>query len=1218
MKIEIEIDSGEICAFKKFAGWCVLAFLLSPIAFANDVGGSLSGEVRDSSGALIARAAVTLFNPGAGIALTTATNSAGSYYFASVPVGNYELKISAPGFSTYSRTAIAINVTGNVRGDAVLQVGQNQDTVTVEGSSIVLDIASTQMGEVLNHSTVEALPLNGRSFSDLLALQAGVAPVSTMTSSTVQGLGQSVFSPSGDLNPGALSINGQRESANGYIVNGANAEENGSLTAAIIPNLDSIAEFRILVNNLDAEYGRYSGGQVNVVTKSGSNAIHGDVFEFFRNTDLDAKNYFSRNRGTFEQNQYGATLGGPVKRNKVFVFVDYQGTRQTQGMDTGLIPVPTTQDRTGDLADQVGSLVKSETIGGQTFSVPSTVSGSYFATQILGPKLKYPVTQGEPYYFVQGESLPNNPSSTYASDCTSSADCVFPKAVIPQSAWSAPAEALLQYIPKPNVSQSEYSTSAFNQQLHDNKAAVRVDADTRWGRLNAYYFFDNYIVDDPFPTSQGGANVPGFNALSDGRSQLFVIGHDKSVGQTAFNQLHLSYARIDSELGKPVGGMGVSLASQGFATGVGTLGIVAGQPNSEGVENVALNNFTIGSDPNQYRQINNTFELSDGFSKAWKTHTIKFGIHADYDQINTFPYAQLNGSFQFYGTETGVDFADFLLGIASQYNQNGLHPFYERETYWAAYAQDSWRMRSDLTLNAGLRWERIEPWWEKYNNAMTLVAGEQSVVFPTAPKGIVFPGDAGIARTLAPAQNHNFAPRIGMAYSPSFAKTTLLRKIVGDPGTTSIHAGFGIFYTVVPGESLGLISDNAPYGFTYTSPAPPLFETPFMDAATGHSEGQRFPAKFAPLTVSKANPDSNIDWSQFEPISAIPGYSPDNKTAYTEEYMLSWQRQLKNQTVVSLTYAGNQAHRLLVLKAANPGNPASCLALSQTNEVAADSPTCGPFGESTTYIDAASKTINGTRGPLGPAFGSVSNQSGIGNSTYNSLKASVRHANGRGELLAVYTYSKSIDQASNLGDQVNPSNPKLSRGLSSFDMRQNFVVSYTAHLSAARLLHISSRWGNEWELSGITRFSTGFPVTLMNFGDTSLWGTQSNGINNLPIDEPSYQVGDLKLNHNPRDGRSYFNTSLFSVPALGDPGNARRRFFSGPGIDNYDMSLQKSVNLRQSRSIVLRIETFNAFNHAQFYGPQSVNGNITDSNEFGNVVSAAAPRLMQLAAKFVF
>jgi len=1120
-----------------------------------------------------------------------------------------------------------MNVTGIVRADAVLEVGQNKESVTVEGAKVALDTASTQMGEVLSHSTVDSLPLNGRSYSDLLALQAGVAPSTTMTSSTVQGLGQSVFSPSGDLNPGVLSINGQRESANGYIVNGANAEENGSLTAAIIPNLDSIAEFRILVNNLDAEYGRYSGGQVNVVTKSGSNAIHGDVFEFFRNTNLDARNYFSQDRGIFKQNQFGATLGGPIKRGKVFYYADYQGTRQTQGMDTGRIPVPTLQDRAGNLFDQSGSFATPETIDGQPVNVPMTVSGSYFAGQILSPKLGYSVKQGEPYYFVRGETIPGSQGGTYSFDCASTSDCVFPNAAIPQNAWSAPAKALLQYIPKPSVSDNEYSTSAYNQQLRDNKGAMRVDADTHWGRLSGYYSLDDYVLDNPYPTSQGGANVPGFNALSVGRSQLIVIEHDRAIKSTAFNQSHISYTRIANDLGKPVGGMGVSLASQGFDTGAGSLGIVAGQPDSEGVEDVMFNNFTIGSDPNQYRQMNNTYEATDDFSIIWKTHTFKFGIHADYDQINTFPYAQLNGSFQFYGTETGVDFADFLLGIASQYNQNGLRPFYERESYWGAYAQDSWRIRSNITLNAGLRWDRIEPWWEKYNNSMTLVAGQQSVVFPTAPVGIVFPGDAGIPRTLAPAQNHNFAPRIGLAYSPSLGKNSLLRMIVGEQGTTSIHAGFGIFYTCVPGESLGLISDNAPYGFTYTSPAPPLLATPFMDAATGHSEGQRFPAKFAPLTVSRDNPDSNIDWSQFEPISAIPGYSPTNMTAYTEEYMLSWQRQIGTQTLVSLTYTGNQAHRLLVIKAANPGNPATCLALSETTEVSADSPTCKPFGESTTYTSAAGATVNGTRGPLGPAFGSVSNQSGIGNSTYNSLKASVRYSSGQGEIFAGYTYSKSIDQASNLGDQVNPINPNLSRGLSSFDMRQNFVVSYTAHFSVVRLLNISNRLGSGWDLSGITRFSTGFPVTLTNFGDTSLWGTQSNGINNLPVDEPSYQAGPLELNHNPRNGKPYFNTALFSVPAIGDPGNARRRFFSGPGIDNYDMSLQKSLGLSSSRSLLLRVEGFNVFNHAQFYGPQAINGNITDKSsinltgshsEFGYAMSAAAPRLLQLAAKLVF
>jgi hypothetical protein len=1185
-KCKIKVNS--IYIHLVFDCWCIIALLISSIAIASEIGGSLTGEIKDTTGAAITNAVIILTDPNTGVSLKLVTNQSGSYYFTSIPVGNYDLSVTASGFRAYRRSSITVSVTGVARVDAVLQVGENQDAVMVVGTSVSLDTDSTQMGEVMVSSTINTLPLNGRSYSDLLALQAGVAPITTMTSATVQGLGQSVFSPSGDLNPGALSINGQRESANEYIVNGANAEENGSMAAAIIPNLDSIAEFRILINNMDAEFGRYSGGQINVVTKSGTNKVHGNGFEFFRNTNLDAKNYFSTDRGTFEQNQFGATLGGPVLRDKVFFFFDYQGTRQTQGVDTGRISVPNAAQRSGNFYDPKH----------QANTLTGDVSGPYLAS-LLSQRLDVTVYSGEPYTEV------------------------FPTGVIPSCAWSAPAKALLQYIPASGSTDGIFSTSAYNQRLHDNKSAARVDANTHWGRVSVYYALDNYVLDNPYPTAQGGGNIPGFNALSMGRSQLIDFEHDKTIGDYASNQTHVSYTRVANDMGRPVGGMGVSLESQGFVTGSGTLGIVAGQPDNEGVENVVFSNFTIGSDPNQYRQINNTYEVTDDLSKSWNTHTFKIGFHADYDQINTYPYAQLNGSFQFYGNETGVDFADFLLGTPSQYNQNGLRPFYERETYWGIYAQDSWRVLPNLTINAGLRWDRIEPWWEKNNNSMTLVPGVQSVAFPTAPLGLVFPGDPGIARTLAAAQNRNFAPRVGVAYTPFSTQDSLLGRFIGVAGTTSIHAGFGIFYTGVPGESLGLISDNAPYGFTYTSPAPPLFTTPFMDAATGHSEGQRFPAALAPLNVSRSNPDANIDWAQFEPISAVPGYSPTNKTAYTEEYMLSWQRQIGPKTLISLTYAGNQAHRLLVLKAANPGNAAACLALSQPSEVAANSTTCGPFGESTTYTTASGETVNGVREPLGPAFGSVSNQSAIGNSTYNSLKINLRHTSKWVELLAGYTYSKSIDQASNFGDQVNPIDPRLSRGLASFDMRQNFVVSYTVPLSFAHSFHASDRWGNGWELCGITHLSTGFPVTLTNYGDTSLWGTQSNGVNNIPVDEPSYQRGPLALNRNPRNGQPYFNTTLFSLPAVGDPGNARRRFFSSPGMDNYDISLQKSLNFTESTTLKMRAEGFNVFNHAQFCGPKAVNGNITDTNiintnGFGQVVSAAAPRLIQVAVEFVF
>jgi hypothetical protein len=489
------------------------------------------------------------------------------------------------------------------------------------------------------------------------------------------------------------------------------------------------------------------------------------------------------------------------------------------------------QDRTGNLSDQESSLI-------------GTVSGPYWAN-LLSQKLGYAVFAGEPYY---------------TPGCSSSSQCVLPNAKIPQSAWSAPALSLLKYIPAPNLPGNVFSTAAFNQILHDDKIGERVDANTIWGTIFGYYSLDNYTENNPYPTAQGGANVPGFNALSTGRAQLAVIGDTKTLGPSAVNEFRLSYTRDANDLGQPAGGLGVTTASQGFVTGAGTLGIVPLAPQTQGVENIIFNNFTIGSDPDRFDQINNNFELSDNFSKITGNHTIKVGAQFDYDQINTYPFADLNGSFNFYGTETGLDFADFLLGIASQYTQNDLRPFYGRNKYVGLYGQDTWRVTHSLTLNYGLRWDRIEPWYEKYNNNITFVPGEQSVVFPTAPTGIVYPGDPGVSRTLAPPGNRDFAPRVGLAYSPNVGQDSLLGKILGGPGKTSIRAGYGIFYAAIPGETLGLISDNAPYGFTYTSPAPPLFTTPFVDAATGNVEGQLFPAQLSPSNVSIINPDNNIKY----------------------------------------------------------------------------------------------------------------------------------------------------------------------------------------------------------------------------------------------------------------------------------------------------------------------------------------------------------------------
>jgi len=1044
------------------------------------------------------------------------------------------------------------------------------------------------MGEVISGAKMVAVPLNGRSYTDLLALQPGVVPVTSLSSNTEQDVGVSALSPSGDLNPGTISISGQREFSNGFIVNGSDTEEAVNSGTAIIPNLDSIAEFRIVTSNADAEYGGHTGGQINVITKSGSNEFHGDVFEFLRNTDLDARNYFSPTRGAFDQNQFGGTFGGPIRKDKIFFFADYQGTRLTQGVDTGQIPVPSNQDRSGNLLDLASSLT-------------GTVSGQSWANQ-LSKELGYSVSPGEAYY---------------ASACSNSSQCVFPNAVIPMSAWSAPAKNLLRYIPQPNVGANTFATSAYNQTLRDDKGAYRLDYNSHWGLLSAYYFLDDYTLNNPYPVAQSGANVPGFNALYLGRAQLLGLSDTKTLGTTAVNEFHFSYMRDDNDLGKPVGGLGVSLASQGFVIGAGTAGIVPLNPQGEGVENIIFNAFSIGTNANQLKQVNNTFQWIDNFSKVVGRHTMKFGVEFHYDQVNTNPIAQSNGSFLFTGSETGSDFADFLLGVPSQYNQSQLQPFYGRNKYWGLYAQDSWRVRSNLTLNYGLRWDRIEPWYEKDNGISTFEPGKTTVVFPGAPAGILFPTDPGVPRTLAPPGNLDFAPRVGLAYSPEARDGTLLGKILGSPGQTSLRAGFGIYYEAIEALTIGILAGNAPFGTTYSSPAPPLFATPFITASTGQYLGQPFPAALATGKASSSNPNPDINWSPYEPISGIPGYAATNRIPYVEEYMLSLQRQLGANTVLSLSYVGNQGHRLLVMIEANPGNPALCLSLSQPSQVAPASPTCGPFGESNVFTTAAGQVINGTRGPLGPSFGSDTYQATIGKSNYNSLQISVRHTSRRLDVSAGYTYGKSMDDSSNLGEEVNPINPSLSYGLSSFDIRHNFVVSYNYRIPFEGLFHASNRWTQGWEFSGITHLSTGLPVTLVSYGDNSLLGAEPNGINNYGVDEPDYTGGSLNLNHNPRNGLPYFNIDQFSQNALGTPGNVPRRFFSGPGLDNYDMALLKNVRLTESKSLQFRLEGFNVFNHAQFFGPQTVDGNISSST-FGQVVNADPPRLVQLGAKFLF
>ncbi len=1182
------------------AGLLLLSCAARPV-FAQATGGSISGTVTDPSGAVVVGAKVSAINLDTTVQQTATTNAQGFYAFLNVRVGRYELEVEQTGFQPFHRTGLVIDIGTQLRSDVTLTVNTQRTEVLVTAQAEVVqpETQQTQMGETVPAPQIEATPLNGRAFTDILNVQAGVVPVTTQPPSNIIMAGVTDTPPSGNLNPGNVSVNGQPENANGFVVNGSDVEEDVNMGTAIIPNLESIDEFRILTNNFDAKYGNFSGGQVIVSTKSGTNSIHGDAFEFVRNTALDAKYFFASTTPAYDQNQFGGTVGGPLKRNKIFWFVDYQGTRTSEGVDTGLVDVPSLADRSGNLSDLASTLT-------------GAVSTPYIAS-ILSSEFHYTVMAGEPYY---------------TSTCTSTSSCVLPGAIIPMSAWSAPAKFLLPYIPTPNVGSDLFDSASEDETIRDDKGGVRLDINTnRWGNLLAYFFDDNYNLSNPYPTSQGGANLPSglggtFNALSRGYAQLITLGDVKTFGNNNVNEIHFSYMRDFNNIGQPSGGVGVSLICQGFDTAIpdplgssgcttptGTVtqnGIYPLNPSIEGIENVSLANLgdTIGTPITNAVQTNNTYQWLDNFSKIIGTHSITFGGEFHVDQVNETPNATFNGSYVFNGTETGSDYADFLLGIVSTYVQADQGRFYPRNKYAGFFAQDSWRVSPKLTLNYGLRWDIIGSWYEKYNQLSTFVPGVQSVVFPGAPQGFLVPLDPGVPRTMSPTRYNNLAPRLGLAYAPDFKNPTL-QKIFGKAGQSSIRSSFGILYTAIPGISAAIMYSIAPYGYNYV-PNGVLFSEPMCTTAGPPCRTQPFPTHPPAFGASPSNPNDAVDWANFEPIVGDPAYANHNRIPYSEEYYLSFQRQFKTNILLSVNYIGSESHHQLVVTPFNSANPAACLA----EDTMSNPNACGP----------SSPAENETRPLWSEGIGGDSLQETIGNSNYNALEAVLHYTGHQGNFLASYTYGKCLTDSSALGEEVLPYNLDYTRALCSFDIRHNFVITYQYNLPVGDLLHRHNLLTDGWSLSGTTRISTGLPVTISDSVDDSLLGTNPNGVNNGYIDRPNCAAGSLNLNtSNP--SLPAFNTSLFTQETLGTLGNCPLAFFSGPGLVNFDMALVKTVSVNETKSLEFRWEAFNVFNTTEFFiqtdGNPSVQGNFTNP-QFGQIVGAMNARIMQLGVKFHF
>jgi hypothetical protein len=1174
---------------------CILGVtvLLSASSSRADITGSISGVITDPSGAVISGATVTAIATSTNIQRTVVTDSKGFYSFPALSVDHYDVSARLAGFRDFLDKNVTIDANSQIRVDIKMQLGNVADTVTVQSDPLQVETQSTQLGDLIQGSQIVSIPLDGRSYIGLIALQPGVSPYQGVSTDVI-GIGGAGVS--GGLTNGTQSVNGGRVESNGFMVNGADAQEGVLNGAAIIPNLDSIAQFRIITNNFNAEYGNFSGGQINVVTKSGTNQFHGDLFDFLRNTDLDARNYYAPTRGVFIQNQFGGTIGGPIRKNKVFWFADYQGTRQIIGA-TQNFPVPSLAERTGSLQDQESRLETSAPANGGT-----GVNGTYWAG-ILSNELGYPVTAGEPYY-TQG--------------CTNTSTCVFPNGIIPQSAISPVAQNITKYIPQPNRIESGtpfYATSAFNETLTDDKGGLRVDANTRYGSLFAYYFLDKFTSIQPYWTG----NVPGFNSSNEGTAQMGNLGLTTTFNSSTVNDVRLVYLRDVNLLGTPIEGqgLGVSLSSLGFNTPWGPTGGFAGTtPAVDGVPTFNFNNYSFGVSSRVERQYNNTFQIIDNFTKIIGRHSLQFGADLHYDQIDERSFYSTGGGFNFGAQETGYDFSDFLIGAPNFFSQGAAVFLDTRSKYYGFYVQDSWRASPTVTINYGLRWEASTPYYDATNKLETLIPGEQSLTFPTAPTGIVFPLDPGVPRTLAPTRYTNFAPRIGIAYAPDIADG-FLHKLLGGAGKSSIRAGYGIFYSSVEDETTFLEGGDTPYGYGYGSTGPILLASPYVIRASGAVQPNFFPFVFPPKNVSPQHPDSSFPWASTLPIAGSEYFYPQNKRPYTQQFELSLQRSLGPSMVATVSYVGTVGRQNLTFLESNPGNQALCLQLNNPANVAPGSATCGPFGEQGVYTLANGQVVNSTRPIFGASFGSNPYEKTAASSSFNSLQASLRYNQSHGNFLIAYTYEKSIDNGSGTLDATNPYNPSLSRALSLFDVPQDLTASYTLNLPFDQLgwrSGLGKRVTGGWAISGISTFAVGQPVSLSENDDRSLSGTSSDN-----IDVPSYAGGGAKLfvNKNPRSGQPYFNPNYFVPETLGQVGDVQRRFFSGPGILNFDTALLKNTHITEGTELQFRAEAFNTFNHTQFNNPSGVFNN-SGVGGFGYVTSAQNPRIMQIALKFLF
>lgn len=1202
--------------FLPAAAILMLTVLHAAQVTAQEATAKIVGTVTDQQGAVVPGVEINVTNTATNVTNTTTSNKDGYYQILDLPIGTYHVVARHEGFRTLEVNTSRLEINQSLRVDFHLEVGAINEQVVVEGQASGVETVNPTLGQSVTERPIVNMPLNGRDVLTLALLQPGVTDDNPDDSSASHG----------------FNIAGGRTDSITYLLDGGLNNDLIDNGAVLDPNPDAIAEFRILTSNYTAEYGRNGAGIISVVTKSGTNKFHGSAFDFVRNTDFDANAYFNIQQGlprnNLKRNQFGGTFGGPIVKNRLFFFASYQGQRQ---VETDVLPEQTVFTP----AELRGDFSHAGPNGGPDPNVACFLSGlnENMPGQTNGTTCLLPGSFGPNTYFQPNPAL--------------AAQAIIDPTKIDRAAAAYIATGLVPSSPSGTLFPSG------GAQNNNNELTGKIDFEiTSKDKLSATVGGIRNPQLEPFggfPSTES-SDVAGFPAILQNNSYFLNVAYTRTFSTEKLNELRLTGQRRTSLSESPASNLPT----------IPLFGIASDLPNGPPFMTFD-NGLAFGPDqagPAHFA--GNTYAISETFTWVRGRSTWKFGGgFSDYQQNTLFAFfTDSNFTYLGYaagGVGSGNSFADFLLGAPNNLFEgpNARNNIRSKSTY--GFAQDEWRVRPNLTLTLGIRYEYSSPKLDTEGRSFSIIPGDQSTRFPNAPLGLVFPGDPGAPRGTNFPDKDNFAPRVGFAWSPrSGAKT-------------SIRGGFGIFYDVLKGED-NLQFNGAPpfysepfvaYPCFSTAPLPglvactePAFTTsgtPFYSQPWATSTTPIVPNPFPSQPPNPATAFSTTT-GDFLPFGggSIFFVDPRLHTPYDYQYNLSVQQQLAKGTIFELNYVGSSSKGLTSLEDVNPfdlktvtGPNANPTRILNEKQSAALTAFCAANDSGSAICPLSSA----------PAFANVSF------ANFNSMEASLTKQNGDNRIIGntyftlAYTYGHSIDNASgfrNRDSQVPFYSIGEFRAPSDFDVTHRITFSGGWDLPFARTWASGPSWFvnrvlKGWSLYPIFSWRTGFPLTINSelgldpsipgpsgAGDAFLANADfAPGVNRITLLNPRHSGSCNNPNTGLTDtGNLYFNCSAFvalnDVPNFSDPyGNTGRDFFRGPGRTNLDLALAKNTAFTERVSLELRLEAFNVFNHAQFANPDTnllsaTFGQISSTTLGIGVTALQTQRIVQIAGRLTF